>query len=97
MDHTKLVIVHEYGSRIEVEVAMSELDSAGIQAVVQADTAGGMWEPLVCSGAGFKILLREEDAADAHEMLTPPTDAGESLDAEFSPEANTHPPWRRFT
>jgi hypothetical protein len=97
MDHTKLIVVQEYGSRPEVDLAKSELESAGIQAVIQADTAGGMREHLAWSGAGFKILVREEDLPEAREVLTPPTDAGESLDAEFPPEGNTHPPWRRFT
>jgi hypothetical protein len=97
MDHTKLVVVQSYGSRSEVELAMSELEAAGIPATIQADTAGGMWEPLACFGAGFKILLRQEDAAEAREVLTPPAGAGEILDAGFPPEGNIHPPWCRFT
>jgi hypothetical protein len=97
MEQIKLVVVQEYGSRIEVEVAMSELEAAGIPATIQADTAGGMREHLAWSGAGFKILVREEDATEARDVLTPPTDAGEILDAEFPPEGNIHPPWRRFT
>ncbi len=97
MDHTKLVVVQKYGSRSEADLAKSELDAAGIQAMIQADTAGGMWEPLACSGAGFKILVREEDATVARDVLTPPKDAGELLDADFPPDHDTHPPWRSFT
>ena len=97
MDHTKLVVVQKYGTRPEADLAKSELDSAGIQAVVQGDTAGGMREHLAWSGAGFKILVREEDLTEAREVLTPPADAGELLDADFPPDHDTHPPWRRFT
>jgi len=97
MDHTKLVVVQAYGSRPEVDLAKGALEDAGIPAMIQADTAGGMREHLAWSGAGFKILVREEDAAAAREVLTPPTDPGEILDADFPPEANPHPPWRRFT
>ncbi len=78
-------------------MAKSELDSAGIQAVIQGDTAGGMREHLAWSGAGFKIMVREEDVTEARGVLTPPKDAGELLDADFPPDHDTHPPWRSFT
>ena len=97
MDHTKLVVVRKYGTRPEAELAKSELDSAGIQAVVQGDTAGGMREHLAWSGAGFKILVREEDVTEAREVLTPPAGAGELLDADFPPDHDTDPPPRRST
>ena len=97
MDHSKLVVVQEYHTLPEADLAKSELESAGVPSMIQGATAGGMREHLAWSGLGYKILVREEDAADAREMLTPPTDAGEILDAEFPPEGNLHPPWRRFT
>ena len=55
MDHTKLVVVRSDGSRPEADLAKGGLEDAGIQAMVQADTAGGMREHLAWSGAGFKI------------------------------------------
>ena len=97
MDHTKLVVVQAYRSRPEADLAKSALESAGIQAVIQSDTAGGMREHLAWTGAGFKILVREEDLTEACEVLNPPTDAGEILDADFPPDHDTYPPWRRFT
>jgi len=97
MDHTKLVVVQAYGSRPEVDLAKGTLEAAGIQAMIQADTAGGMREHLAWSGAGFKILVREQDLTEAREVLAPPVDAGEKLDADFRPDLDTHPPWRRFT
>ena len=71
----KLVVVQSYGSRLEAELAKGALDNAGIQAMIQADTAGGMREHLAWSGAGFKILVREEDATEARDLLTPPVEA----------------------
>lgn len=78
-------------------MAKGALEAAGIQAMIQADTAGGMREHLAWSGAGFKILVREEDATVARDVLTPPKDAGELLAADFPPDHDTHPPWRKFT
>ena len=97
MDGSRLVCVWEYGSRMEADVAKSMLEAAGIQALSQADTAGGMREHLAWSGAGFKILVREEDAAEAREVLTPPAEGDASLGEEFGPDDDSHPPWQRFT
>jgi len=71
MEHPNLVIVHAYGTRPEADLAKTELESAGIPAMIQADTAGGMREHLAWSGFGFKILVREGDAEAAREILTP--------------------------
>jgi len=85
MQHTKLAVVQSYGSRIEADLAMGELEDAGIQAMIRADTAGGMREHLAWSGAGFQILVREEDATLARDVLTPPAEGDESPDADFLP------------
>ena len=73
MEHPNLVVVQTYGERSEADLAKTALESAGIPAMIQGDTAGGMREHLAWSGAGFKILVREEDAPAALEVLTPPT------------------------
>jgi hypothetical protein len=97
MDHTKLVVIQTYGSRPEADLVKGALEDAGIQAMVQADTAGGMREHLAWSGAGFKILVREEDAIAAREMLTSPIAGDESPDADFQTDHDPRPLWRRFT
>jgi hypothetical protein len=97
MDHTKLVVVQKYLTRPEADLAKCTLEGTGIQAMIQGDTAGGMREHLAWSGAGYKILVREEDAILARDVLTPPKDAGELLDADLPPDHDTHPPWRQFT
>ena len=82
MQDAKLIVVQEYGSRVEADLAKCALEDAGIEAISQADTAGGMREHLAWSGAGFKILVREEDAAAARELLTTPFEGGENSDVE---------------
>jgi len=74
MDHNKLVLAQVFGSQIEADLAKSELESAGIDAMIQADRAGGMRDHLAWSGFGFKVLVREVDAASAREILHPPNE-----------------------
>ena len=45
MQDPKLIVVQSYGSRIEAELAKGALEDAGIQSMIQADTAGGMRWP----------------------------------------------------
>lgn len=97
MDHTKLVVVQSYGSRPEADLAKGALEDAGIQAMVQADTAGGMREHLAWSGPGFKILVREEDAIAAKDFLSSPVEDGDSSGGDFQTESDSGSPWRRFT
>lgn len=75
MDHRELVVVQAFGSQVEADLAKSMLESAGIDAMIQADRAGGMRDHLAWSGFGFKVIVREEDAATARDVLTPPRDS----------------------
>jgi F420-dependent methylenetetrahydromethanopterin dehydrogenase len=97
MQYANLVVVQSYPSRPEADLAKGALEDAGIPAMIQADTAGGMREHLAWSGAGFKILVREEDATVAREVLAPPAEGAKSRDADFETNRDTWPPWRRFT
>ena len=81
MQHTKLVVVQSYGSRAEADLAKGALEDAGIRAMIQGDTAGGMREHLAWSGAGFRVLVREEDATVARDVLTPSVQSDESADS----------------
>jgi len=83
MGHTELVVVQTFGSRVEAEMAKSHLEAEGIDAMVQADTAGGMREHLAWSGAGFRLLVRAEDEAAAKEVLSP-SEVGEFGDQTIS-------------
>jgi Putative prokaryotic signal transducing protein len=95
MQDIKLVVVQSYGNRPQADLAKGALEHAGIQAIVQADAAGGMRDHLAWSGAGFKILVREEDATAARDVLT--SSAEGELGADFGPDRDPLPPWRRFT
>ena len=97
MRDAKLVVVRSYGSRPEADLAKGLLEDAGIQAMVQADTAGGMREHLAWSGAGFKILVREEDATVALDVLTSIAELDENPDTDFETDRDVRPRWRRFT
>jgi len=97
MDHSKLVVVRSYGSRPEADLAKGMLEDAGIQALIQADTAGGMREHLAWTGAGVKILVRDEDATLAWDVLTPITEGDAIPEAEFQDGDEPGPSRRRFT
>ena len=53
-------------------MALTALRAAGIEAIIQSDSAGGMRPHLAWASGGFKILVRPEDAADAAEILDKP-------------------------
>ena len=66
-----LIVVQAFGTRPEADVAKSALESAGIDAMIQADTVGGMRPHVAWSSRGYKVLVREEDVAEAHQVLEP--------------------------
>jgi hypothetical protein len=72
MSQGDLVVVRSYGTEGEAEVAKGVLESSGIDAMIQADTAGRMREHLAWSGLGHRVLVREEDAAAARSLLALP-------------------------
>ncbi len=72
MSQSDLVVVQSYGTEGEAEVAKGVLEASGIDAMIQADTAGRMREHLAWSGLGHRVLVREEDAAAARSLLALP-------------------------
>ena len=72
MSQSDLVVVQSYGTEGEAEVAKGVLESSGIDAMIQADTAGRMREHLAWSGLGHRVLVREEDATVAQSLLALP-------------------------
>jgi hypothetical protein len=69
MTEGQLVVVRTFGSGPEADMAKGALEAAGIDAMIQADTAGGMRPHLAWAGSGFKLLVREEDAGAARDLL----------------------------
>jgi len=74
MQPTDLVVVHAFGSQPEADLAKGALEAAGIDAIIQADSVGGMRPHIAWGGSGFKVLVRPEDEADAREVLEPAED-----------------------
>jgi cell division protein FtsN len=68
----RLIAIGTYGTRNEAEVVQGLLASAGIEASIQADDAGGAY-PFVLSG-GAQVLVDESDATAASELLATSTD-----------------------
>jgi len=64
-----LVFVGTFDSEPEAELARGALLSAGIDAIIQADTIGGMRPHVAMMGAGYRLLVRKEDATDAWKVL----------------------------
>jgi hypothetical protein len=65
---SELVVVRTFLSRIEADLAKSALEAAGIDALVQADDAGGT-RPGLWMG-GIAILVRADDRDAALEVLS---------------------------
>ncbi|HEX9721886.1 MAG TPA: hypothetical protein VGA53_01335 [Candidatus Paceibacterota bacterium] len=65
----KLVIIKNYPTRTEAEIAKQFLESQGIQCVVSADDMGGMRHDLLMATGGAKLLCREEDRENAFDLL----------------------------
>ena len=61
------IVVATYRTRSEAELAQSALAAAGIDSVIAADDAGGVY-PFDLSG-GARLLVAEEDARSAAEIL----------------------------
>lgn len=93
MEQARLVVVKSYGNRAEAELAKGALEDAGVPAMTQADTAGGMREHLAWSGAGFQVLVREQDAIVARDVLIP----GSENEADDKDDSHSRPTWRWFT
>src|SRR6202035_3330581 len=52
MRHSNLVVVQSFGTQAQADIALGVLESSGIEAITQADTAGGMRQDLAWSGLG---------------------------------------------
>jgi hypothetical protein len=72
MREAKLVIVQGFGDESEAQLAKSALEAAGIDSAIQADSVGHTRPHVAFATGGYKLLVREEDAAAAHDVLDPP-------------------------
>lgn len=72
MADAHVVVVHSFSTEMEAVIAKSALESAGIFASIQSDSAGGMRPHLGWSTGGYKVIVREEDEDAAREILELP-------------------------
>lgn len=65
-----IVCVKSFMSRMEAEVAKSSLAASGIQAMIEADDAGGAYPfPMSSSSKGVKLFIKEGDVKRAKKIL----------------------------
>lgn len=72
MREARLVVVRAFGDQWEADLAKSALEAAGIDAMIQADSVGGNRSDVAFHTGGYKVLVREEDAAAARDVVDPP-------------------------
>jgi len=92
MSQSNLVVVQSYGTEGEAEIAKGLLETSGIDAMIQADTAGRMREHLAWSGLGHRVLVREEDAVEARSILRLPQSGELVLLQKYTTEAQVDIP-----
>jgi hypothetical protein len=74
MSQDDLIVIQAYATEGKAAVAKGILESSGIDAMLQADTAGRMRDHLAWSGLGHRVFVREEDAEEARKLLAAPQD-----------------------
>ena len=62
-----LVVIRTFLNTVDAELARGALESAGIDSMIRADDCGGL-RPHLWMG-GVEVLVRNEDAARAEEVL----------------------------
>ncbi len=69
MDPDATVVAATVSDRYEAEVARAALVDAGIEAIVQADDAGG-FHPQLSTVGGVRILVKAQDLEEAQQVLS---------------------------
>ncbi|MFZ5450427.1 MAG: putative signal transducing protein [Thermodesulfobacteriota bacterium] len=68
MNLDEAVVIEKFSSRMEADIAAGLLESEGIETLVLADDAGGLY-PMLQSIRGVRLLVAPEDEAQAREIL----------------------------
>jgi hypothetical protein len=68
MDLDNAVIIETFTSRAEAELAAGLLEGEGIEALILADDAGGLY-PMLQFIRGVRLLVAREDEAQARDIL----------------------------
>ena len=73
-----VVVVREFSSEVEAQLAAAVLEANGIGARVLADTAGGTL-PAIAVIFPVRLLVRARDARLARELLDSPAEPAEGV------------------
>jgi len=65
MRSSDLIAVSTFPSTADAQIAKGVLDEAGIESMIRADNAGGMYPAI----SGAELLVRSEDIGKAHDAL----------------------------
>jgi len=65
MSSPKLITISTFSSTADAQIAKGVLDEVGIDSMIRADNAGGMYPAI----SGADLLVRSEDVAKAHDAL----------------------------
>jgi uridine phosphorylase len=65
MKSSELVVVSTFRSTPDAQIAKGILDEAGIESMIRADNAGGMYPAI----SGAELLVRTEDLQEANQAL----------------------------
>ena len=67
MKSSDLIAISTFRSTADAQIAKGLLDEAGIESMIRADNAGGMYPAI----SGAELLVRSEDTERAAEALRP--------------------------
>jgi hypothetical protein len=73
-----VVVLREYGTEVEAQLAALVLEANGIPAQVHADTAGGAL-PVIAVIFPVRLLVRAQDAELARQLLDTPAEPPEGV------------------
>ena len=65
MSSSNLIVVSTFRSAADAQLAKGILDEDGIESMIRADNAGGMYPAI----GGADLLVRSEDLEKAHDAL----------------------------
>ena len=65
MSSSSLITISTFRSTADAQIAKGILDEEGIDSMIRADNAGGMYPAI----SGADLLVRSEDVAKAHDAL----------------------------
>ena len=64
-----IICIKNYNNRVEAELAKSFLKESDIEAIVSTDDCGGLYPNLLLSTGGARLLVKEEEAQKALDVL----------------------------